>query len=107
MNDKLTQTKLVETMVDYLNSLVKMDPKAMTELMEHRVPCNVDLTYHPAVQVIADDPIHGSVVGMLGIINGFYGTRPSGRGYIEAVFDIDTKMILYFRMAGDEKTKIE
>jgi hypothetical protein len=75
--------------VDYLNSLLKIDPEAISELFNNRVPCNKKLAYHPTVQVQMIEDF--SRVGIIGILNGFFGVYDDGPkkgwGAIRANFD--------------------
>lgn len=69
--------------VDYLNSLAEADRTAVEALIEHRVLCNDALRRHPTCQA-GGTPV---VVGMLGVINGLFGTDERG-GVIAAVMQI-------------------
>lgn len=83
-----------EEVVQVLNEAVKLDPKAMYALVEARVPCNEALADHPTIQVSAYDeqtgePTPGQFkVGILGLLNGLFGTDSKGWGYIMANFDV-------------------
>src|SRR6185437_9340415 len=79
----------VTKMIDYLNTLVAIDPEAMDALVHARVPCNRNMAYHPTVQIQAiEDNFR---VGIIGILNGFFGTYEDGPkkgwGAIRAIFD--------------------
>jgi len=80
--------------VALLNEAVKLDPVAMHALVEARVPCNKALADHPTIQVSAYDELTGEPtpnwfkVGILGILNGLFGTDSAGWGYITANFDV-------------------
>jgi hypothetical protein len=88
-----------DDLIAFLNSLVEIDQYAMAELLCIRVPCNQTLADHPTVQVAAGGErsrvtfiAPGTFrVGMLGVLNGFYGTIDDGpcRGWgpIAAVYD--------------------
>ena len=78
--------------VKVLNSAVLSDSEAMNALVETRVPCNDALADHPTIQVLADDDGSNARVGLLGILNGIFGTMDNGRGFIEAVCDDDGKL---------------
>lgn len=54
-------------LVNYLNHLNDVDPVALHQLINNRVPCNKGLQDHPTVQVSVDG------VGLLGILNGLIG----------------------------------
>lgn len=81
---------LVEV-VTLLNELVALDQDAMTALVENRVVCNEALANHPTVQVVGllGDGDNNCMVGILGILNGIFGTDDEHCGALEAVFDGD------------------
>lgn len=83
----LRETATIDDAIAFLNHLLKVDAEAIRALVETRVPCGEALTNHPTVQVQA----HGSEppsVGLLGLLNGLFGTEPDGGGPIAAVFDV-------------------
>lgn len=83
-----------EDVVNLLNEAVKLDPQAMYALVEARVPCNEALADHPTIQVSAYDeqtgkPTPGQFrVGILGLLNGLFGTDSVGWGFITANFGV-------------------
>lgn len=94
-----------DSIIEFLNSLLLVDPYAVAELVCDKVPCNADLAAHPTVQVQA----HGTTtyiapgtfrVGMLGILNGYCGTidegPKAGWGPIIALYD-DGKLVKFIR----------
>lgn len=80
--------------VEFLNSLLTVDDLAISSLINNRIPCNRELADHPHVQVTASRS--GYLVGMLGILNGIFGTKDDGRGFIRAVYDSDDGDLMYF-----------
>ncbi len=68
--------------VALLNGIHELDPTVLPALIEYRVPCNQELAEHPTVQVGVKDG--GWEVGILGILNGLFGTMKDGHGYITA-----------------------
>lgn len=66
-----SQVTIDET-IDLLNELIRLDKPAIAALLANRVPCNQALADHPTVQVQAQND--GYHVGLLGIINGLFGT---------------------------------
>jgi hypothetical protein len=81
--------------IAFLNELIALDAQAITALVESRVPCNKSLADHPSVQVSSTTG-GGYSVGLLGILNGLFGTREDGWGFISAVFD-DNGVITEFK----------
>lgn len=74
-----------DELIAFMNQLLELDRPAIAALVANRVPCNEDLGLHPTVQVGYQ---HGSFhVGLLGILNGYLGAEPDGRGAMVAVFD--------------------
>ena len=85
MKTKITITDVIE----YLNELTRLDPDALTRLVEARVPCNEAIAEHPTAQVgvVAQRP--GYEFGVLGLLNGMFGVDEEGWGPIMAVFTAD------------------
>lgn len=79
----------ITEVVEFLNGLNRLDPVAMTALVENRVHCNIAVADHPTVQVSTrkDEDGEGYEVGLLGIINGIFGTDAKGWGPIAAEYD--------------------
>jgi hypothetical protein len=77
--------------IEYLNHLLEFDTDAIANLCENRIFCNKDLADHQTVQVqTLDSPAPAgaaALVGLLGILNGFVGTRHDGYGYITAHYE--------------------
>ena len=76
--------------IEYLNSLIECDERAIFSLVMNRVPCNEKLTEHNTCQVT-----NKSFVGMLGVINGIFGIK-NYQGLIQAVFD-DGKLVEFVK----------
>jgi hypothetical protein len=92
--------------VAVLNRIHAADPTVLMALISHRVPCNGALADDPTVQVgplPKDAPVRNGrewEVGLLGIVNGLFGTRSrNGPGFIGAVADDDGKLI-EFKVLG-------
>lgn len=88
--------------VEILNRIHAADPTVLQALIEHRVPCNYALAEDPTVQVglradwlqaHRDDPNPTTrreyEVGFLGIVNGLFGARANGWGWIGADWEGD------------------
>jgi hypothetical protein len=92
--------------IDLLNDMVKADQPAMHALVETRVPCQGMLA-HPTVQCVQQDD-NLWYVGVLGILNGLFGTIPFGEkegwGPIAAVFN-QAGQLTHFRRTADEAVK--
>lgn len=77
--------------VKFLDALVKIDSDAMQALIETRVGCNEMLASHPTVQVNHDHESGRFTVGLLGVLNGWFGAYDGGPrkgwGAVGAVFD--------------------
>jgi len=94
-----------QKLVDYLNSLAKIDRNAITALIETRVPCNDDLANHPTVQCHVDEnnnAVNKANVGLLGIINGFI-----GEGVICACYDDNWTLTRFELLKNIEETRFE
>jgi hypothetical protein len=74
----------IDETVIFLNELIEIDKSAIAALIANRVPCNKKLADHPTVQVSAQND--GFHVGLLGILNGLFGTLENGHGPITFVF---------------------
>lgn len=87
-----------ELIIQYLNNLIKLDQKAISNLIDARVPCNTDLANHETVQVVdlGTDEIPEYKVGILGILNGLCGVDEDSFGFIVGEFDEDNKTIIKF-----------
>jgi hypothetical protein len=76
------ETRSIDETIAFLNQLLLIDRQAISKLMETRVPCNQDMVDHESVQVAL---VPGTApqeerlrVGLLGILNGLFGTFPDG-----------------------------
>ena len=83
----MSQTTTLDDVIDLLNELLAIDPRAITQLVETRVPCSSLLLGHPSVQVVDMEDGTGPHVGVLGVLNGFFGADSDGWGRITAVYD--------------------
>lgn len=79
----------VAEVVALLNELTAMDPAAMHALVESRVACNESIADHPTVQVCVPGNEGGSTYefGVLGLLNGLFGTDDLSYGAISASFE--------------------
>lgn len=90
--------KRAKQAVRVLNEINAADPSVLPALIAYRVPCNTELANHPTVQVgyiggqnpftvdeelaIIQGPGPHFEVGLLGIINGLFGTDERSWGFI-------------------------
>lgn len=70
-----------EDTVKILNEALATDSVAIAALVNTRVNCNTDLQNHPSIQM-------DKKVGILGIINGMFGTDQDGWGCIAANYKL-------------------
>lgn len=66
----------LDEVIKFFNELIALDHKAVTELLTTRVECNQAFADHPSVQVgrMGNDPARPYEVGLIGLINGLFGT---------------------------------
>lgn len=86
----------LDDVIQLLNDLIKIDPKAIEDLIEQRVECSEELADHPTFQVNIYDGEHPKI-GLLGVLNGLFGTNEEGWGPIAAVFNDEKKLIKFER----------
>ena len=89
----------IEGTVLFLNELLELDANTVSSLFSMRLMCNEDLADHESVQVrqLADNVFQ---VGMIGILNGLFGSDRHGWGHIAA--DYDNGKIIRFRLLTDK-----
>lgn len=90
----------IDEVIEFLNEILAVDEDAIYDLVETRVACNPALANHPTVQVSLQDGKY--TVGLLGILNGIFGTDEDGCGPIVATFNLTAvKHVLHdFRRRG-------
>jgi hypothetical protein len=75
-----------EQAVAVLNEALTTDPEAINAMFAHRTPCNEKLSDHETIQVrdyeMEGDPSPPNF-GVLGLLNGIFGIKPSGYGFIQ------------------------
>jgi len=89
----------IEETVAFLNELLKTDPDAINNFFSIRVACNKQMADHSTVQVavISNDYF---IFGIIGILNGLFGSDEHGWGHISA--DIDNGKVTGFRVLTDD-----
>lgn len=88
--------------IDFLNSILKIDKAALNKLIFNRVPCNQELGEHETVQTLSDDNSNYSV-GLLGLLNGMCGKDENGWGFIVAEVNENDNEIERFIHLKDKK----
>ncbi len=92
----INETRTLDETIGFLNELLALDVDAVSALMcNARVPCGDALANHPTVQVglqpgtTKDDGLCD--VGLLGVLNGLFGTLEGGRfdGWGPLCADVD------------------
>lgn len=87
--------------IDFLNSILKIDEKALNSLISHRVPCNKELGEHKTVQTLCDNSNY--TVGLLGLLNGMCGKDENDWGFIVAEVNESNDQIERFIHSKDKK----
>lgn len=80
--------------IRYLNDLLAIAPETIQTLVNLRIPAPKAIVDHPTVQVQSPTvAIDGPpVVGLIGILNGLFGTNLAGTGPIAIVYDDDWRI---------------
>jgi hypothetical protein len=84
-----------------LNEMLELDYKSTKKLVEYRVPCNEKIADHPTIQVQKFKTDKFPKVGLIGVINGMFGTRKDGMGAI--CYEIDLGKIIRFKPTPEKK----
>lgn len=90
-----------QEVVDYLNTLVEADGRAILTLSLLRVPCNEKLADHPSCQVGTEPGVGSNRVGLIGVLNGIFGTNDAGWGNIAATFK-DGRLTCFVLLTDEE-----
>ncbi|HEV8702573.1 MAG TPA: hypothetical protein VGV60_14970 [Candidatus Polarisedimenticolia bacterium] len=93
--DPRSRMVFAQDVVDLLNDASTKDAKAVRALIAARVECNAALGEHPTIQtgkiggrrLSRSTGVGGYEVGLLGILNGIFGTFDNGWGCITAICD--------------------
>ena len=75
----------------------------MSKLINTRFPCNTKIEDHPTVQVYFSEKETESTLGVLGILNGFFGVREDGFGPISLEVDSISGIPLKFKETPTHK----
>ncbi len=92
----------VQDAVDLLNELLKLDYDCISRLVTTRIPCNEQVADHPTVATYQDNRSQSSYLGLLGIINGLFGTNEAGSGPICFLVE-DNDVISSFQKTPTQK----
>jgi len=91
----------LEYVILFLNDLLDRDRTAISTLLETRVPINEALVRHPTLQHTRNYLTTKPEVGLLGVINGLFGTLQGGPrngwGPITARFDEHNNCLGFFK----------
>jgi len=88
-----------QEVVDFLNELLKVDRLAINAIFNSRVYCNKEMAKHPSVQVGRYEEV--CQVGIVGILNGLFGTYDNDYGCISVY--IENGEIEEFRFHTEER----
>ncbi len=87
----------IDDVIALLNQATELDRAAISALLATRVPCNRELSDHPTIQSGATET--GFEVGILGVLNGIFGTDERGWGPIAALVEPDLTTVIRFERA--------
>ena len=71
----------IQDAIDLLNDLLKLDYDCISRLITTRLYCNDQIVNHPTVTVYSEASGSASL-GLMGMINGLFGTNENGAGPI-------------------------
>jgi hypothetical protein len=105
----IRESVTIDETIVLLNQALALDRVAMTQLMDARVRCSLALADHPTIQAASSEEAvrlgvvtsdeQPCAVGLLGIVNGLFGSSADGYGAIAMQVDIDTGIVdRFFRM---------
>ena len=86
-----------QEVVDFLNNALELDSASIGNLFSIRVPCNQELADHPTIQVGCQGTY--CQVGLVGILNGMFGTYENGWGCLS--LDVDDGKVIGFRVLDE------
>jgi hypothetical protein len=86
-----------DEVIEYLNTILKIDPILIQSLLDLRFRCNAELYNHPSLRVGCRDNECETTV--FALINGLFGMRPDGFGKLSYIRDTkDGKILKFERM---------
>lgn len=83
----------IQDVCDLFNEVIEKDPQCADALIEARVQCNEAIAGHPTIQVSQYYEDQCPKVGLLGFLNGLFGTTEDGMGILCAVYDDDGRIL--------------
>jgi len=83
---------------DLLNEMLKLDYDCVYKLVTNRIKCNDSITNHPTIQVGINKEDNSNIVGIMGILNGFFGINDDGSGAICYLIDDKSGKIIKFEI---------
>lgn len=100
IDDPRGRAVTAQQVCDLLNEAAHLDADAIRSLVASRVYCNDALNAHATIQT--GRCVNGGhcEVGILGILNGLFGTFADGWGCIHAVLDDDPAIRIRFEVRG-------
>lgn len=97
----MNNTVSIDDVIKVLNDALDHDRVAMQSLIESRVQCSDSFIEHPSIQVGHNHEGHVEI-GMLGIINGLFGTDDMGSGPVGAYYDGSGQLRSFVKMWYDK-----
>jgi hypothetical protein len=81
----IKESVTIDEVIGLLNELLEKDRDAVVPLFTRRMPCNKAIAEHPTVQVSRINGVDH--LGVLGILNGFFGVDERNWGVLAMVVD--------------------
>jgi len=96
----IKETVTIDQVLELLNEMLAIDPEAVQNLVNSRVKCNEALSNHPTIQVRQYEDDEYPQVGIIGVVNGFFGIDDvSGMGAICCHDDGSGKILKFARVS--------
>jgi len=99
----LRETVSVQEVCVFLNEFLKLDSDCLTNLVNTRHKCNEKIVEHESIQVSCNTD-GNFYVGLLGVLNGMFGTNETRAASIVAQINDFNGQILCFR---PNKTEVD
>ncbi len=98
----------LDDVIEKLNGFLKVDRDGISDLfLNKKAVCNNALANHPTVQVWGDET--GFSVGILGVLNGLFGTFDDGskQGWGALMIIVDDSKIIRFGKLENKPSKYD